>query len=227
MESDKRHWEQRRQNRILLEFLNHSIVKATILRGAFMSRVLKFFLLTLTFAMTVLMTQESLAVGFSKGNEIQVNRIYGDLTLHCHNPGELPQSHWVRCSADLWSPGLTDFFVGPITNASKVTLQSTRADGSQKSKDGDYLGAEGRSKGKFNLGISTLTQKPLLREGVNQIKFTLSEAGQTITEGQFTTTVTRGETLYCPHDSQFGSSFDCDFPQSACDRYFEYHNYCQ
>lgn len=192
-----------------------------------MSQIVKVLLLTIAFTVTVLLTQESLADGFSKGNDIRVNRIYGDLTLYCQDPGAGHQTKWVQCAADLWSPGLTDYFVGPVANASKVTLQATRQDGSTRTKDSDYLGAEGRSKSRFNLGIATLTQKPLLKEGINQIQFTLSEAGQTVTTGQFTSTVTRGEELYCPHDSQWGNLHDCDFPQSACERYFRDYNYCQ
>lgn len=194
-----------------------------------MSRIHQLFIFTF-FTATVFLSQQTLAneaVGFQNGNQIKVNRITGNLYLTCQDPFNGMQQRWVRCDADLWSPGLTDFFVGPKVNASKVTLTATRADGSQRSSDKDYIGAEGRSKSRFNLGISTLTQKPLLREGTNLIHFSLTDGNETLAHGEFTTTVTRGAALQCPQHSEWGTSHDCNFPQSACERYFQYYNYCQ
>ncbi|MEZ0390721.1 MAG: hypothetical protein ACAH59_00800, partial [Pseudobdellovibrionaceae bacterium] len=180
------------------------------------------------FAATVLLTQESLAAGFSQGNDFHVNRIRGNLSLYCRNPASgYVETHHVFCVADLWSPGLTDYFVGPQVNASKVKLTSTREDGSEKKKDGDYDGAAGKSKKKFNLGIHTLSQKPLLKEGINNIHFDLSENDTTVAEGNFTATVTRGDDLQCPSASKWGYGNDCRFTQAACDSYFEQFDYCQ
>jgi hypothetical protein len=205
----------------------HLIVKAPLEKGAFMRQLTKLFIFGFTFYSALFFTQETLAAGFVNGNEIQTNIIRGSLTLQCNIPGVGFENKHVFCNAQLWSPGLTDYFVGPSATASKVTLTSTRQDGSKKTSDGQYDGATGRSTSKFNLGISTLTQKPLLKNGVNKIHFSLSEGSQVATEGDFEANVTAGPELRCPHDYMFGTSFDCDFTQNACDRYFEQNNYCQ
>lgn len=194
-----------------------------------MSRCLSFFLFTLIFAATVLLTQPSLAAaaGFSQGNGFTVNRLRADVMLYCHDPYMGYQTKWVWCDADLWTPGRRDYFVGPVGNADKVHLQATRQDGSQASKDADYDGATGRSKSSINLGIHTLLQKPLLKIGVNQIQYQLKANGQSVNEGTFTATVQRGPDRFCPNGSYTGSSIDCDFAESICDRHFENYNYCQ
>ncbi len=190
-----------------------------------MIRILKTLISIVAFSGTVFLAQGSLAAGFSQGNEIQTQRISGNLTLFCQGPGQ--QTKYIRCDADLWTPGLTDYFVGPVADADSVTLNAKHADGSQKSKDSKYDGQTGKSKSVFNLGIHTLTQKPLLLEGQNQIHFALSKGGQSVSEGDFTANVKRVPGAFCPpaSDSVYGN--DCNFPQSACDRYFEQFNYCQ
>jgi hypothetical protein len=192
---------------------------------AFMNRILKTLISMIAFSGTVFLAQESLAAGFSQGNEIQTQRISGMLTLFCHSQGQ--QVKTIRCDADLWTPGLTDYFVGPVVDADKVTLNAKHTDGSQKSKDSKYDGQAGKSKSVFNLGIHTLTQKPLLSEGANQIHFALSKGGQSMSEGEFVATVTRLPGAICPQASDNVYGTECDYPQIACDRYFERFNYCQ
>ncbi|MGZ5278809.1 MAG: hypothetical protein ACXWC9_02630 [Pseudobdellovibrionaceae bacterium] len=192
-----------------------------------MNRLAKTLLSIIAFSVTVILAQESLATGFSQGNEIHIQRITGNLTVFCSGGQPGQQIKHVRCDADLWTPGLTDYFVGPATDADKVTLNSTRADGSQKSKNSKYDGQAGKSKSQFNLGIRTLTQKPLLQEGLNKVHFALEKEGQAVSEGEFAATVTRVPGASCPSGSEnvFGS--DCNYPQNACNRYFERYNYCQ
>ena len=192
-----------------------------------MNRITKILITLAAFSITVILAQESLAAGFSQGNDLQVQRITGNLTLFCQGAQPGQQIKHVRCDADLWTPGLKDYFVGPVVDADTVTLNSLRADGSQKSKDSKYDGQTGQSKSAFNLGIWTVTQKPLLLEGANQIHFSLSKDNQTVTEGDFTATVTRQPTAVCPSASENVFGTQCDYPQSACDRYFERFDYCQ
>ncbi len=192
-----------------------------------MNRFKKIFLSLLVFSLTVIIAQESLAAGFSQGNEFQVHRITGSLMVICSGgaqPGQ--QNRFVRCDADVWSPAIRDYFVGPAVDADTVVLNSTRADGSQKSKDSKYDGSKGQSKSQFNLGIWTLTQKPLLQEGANQIHFTISKDGQTVSEGDFTTNVTRTATKTCPSGTEHAFG-DCNFPENYCDRYFDRYDNCQ
>jgi hypothetical protein len=192
-----------------------------------MNRILPFFAALVAFAFTVLIAQGSLAAGFSQGNDFNVNRISGSFTMYCVGGPHPGQSRYVTCNADLWSPGLTDYFVGPLADADKVTLTATHKDGSQKSKDSKYDGNAGKSKSAFNLGIHTLTQKPLLNEGENKIHFALTKGAAAVTDGDFISTVTRGPSMACPHGVEQVMGMDCDFPQNLCNRYFERYDYCQ
>jgi hypothetical protein len=193
-----------------------------------MTKTAKILITALVFSATVILTQESLAAGFKQGNDFQVQRITGNLTIFCSGQTQPGQNiKHVRCDADLWSPGLTDYFVGPVMDADQVTLNSTRADGSTKSKDSKYDGSVGHSEKAFNLGISTLTQKPLLKGGDNNIHYTLSKNGDTVSEGDFKATVTRIPGATCPSDSDTAFGSQCDYPQNFCDRYFDRHNNCQ
>lgn len=188
-----------------------------------MKRITKIMLTAAVFAVTVVLTQESLAAGFKQGNDFEVHRISGNVYLTCTGG----QTKLVRCDADLWTPGLTDYFVGPVTDADKVTLNSTRADGSQKSKDAKYDGSIGQSKSTFNLGINTLTQKPLLKTGENMIRFSLTKQDQVVSEGDFKATVVRGEAKFCPTGSDHAYGQECEFTNSICNRYFDRFNYCE
>lgn len=201
-----------------------------------MKRITKIVLSAFAFSAAVLMAQESLAVGFSQGNQIDLTPISGDVMVHCPNqpPPPVgnggPSTNYVRCSANLWSPEIADFFVGPQgMQADSVTLVSHRQDGSKREKSADYDSAQGRSKTRFNLGIWTLTQKPLLKLGVNKITYVLKKDDSVVAQGDFEVTVTERAARQCPYGSYFGnSSFDCQSGSTAiCDRYFREHNYCQ
>lgn len=197
-----------------------------------MNRITKFALLLLVFSLTVIFTHESLAVGFSKGNSFQNTPISGSVFAQC--PGQPgmpsgPTSQFFSCSAILWAPEIADYFVGPQgVKADKVTLKATRQDGSQREKSSDYDSSKSQSTSRFNLGISTLTQRPLLKPGLNKIHFVLSLNGQTVNEGDFDVTVSEKNEMRCPTGNFYSPSyFDCQDQFTICDRYFEEYNYCQ
>lgn len=197
-----------------------------------MNRITKLALLFFVFSLTVLLTHESLAVGFSKGNSFQTTPIYGNVWAQCMpQPGMPggPTSQYFSCSAILWSPGLSDYFIGPQgVRADHVTLRATRQDGSHKEKDSDYDSSKGQSTSRFNLGITTLTQRPLLKNGLNKIHYTLSLNGQTVTEGDFEASVTEQSEKQCPAGNFFSPGYyDCQNQFVICDRYFAENNYCQ
>jgi hypothetical protein len=109
-----------------------------------------------------------------------------------------------------------------------VSLTATHEDGSQREKSSDYDSSKGRSKSQFNLGIQTLTQKPLLKMGVNKIHYVLSLNDQAVDQGDFEVTVSAKSELRCPTGNIYsGNYFDCQNSFNACDQYFERYNYCQ
>jgi hypothetical protein len=201
-----------------------------------MSRITKLFLLAATFSLTVFLTQESLAVGFSTGNEFTAQPISGNLTVFCHDNGYpggggggFQDIQHVTCRADLWTPDNRAYFVGPQgVVADKVVLTVTRADGSKKDKDSDYDSSTGKSKKPFNLGIWTLTQKPLLKVGANQVHYVLTSNGNKVSEGDFTANLNTRPEAWCPSSSaQMPYGFSCQDTNYVCDNYFAQYNYCQ
>lgn len=197
-----------------------------------MNRITKFAVLLFVFSLTIFLTHQSLAAGFSKGNEIQTIPISGSVFVQCPAQPGLPggpTSQFFSCAAILWSPDIVDYFVGPQgVQADKVTLVATHADGSKRDKSSDYDSSKGRSKSQFNLGIATLTQKPLLKDGRNQIHFVMSEGGKTVTEGDFDVNLSEQSEMRCsPGNYYLPSAYDCQNQSFICDRYFDDHNNCQ
>lgn len=183
----------------------------------------------LIFASLIFPAQATLAAGFSRGNEIQTTEISGAVTAYCPRADGLGQeTSLISCRSQMWEPDIVDYFVGPQVDADKVLLTATRDDGSQKSKDSGYDGQKGQSKSRFNLGISTLMQRPLLKAGRNSIHFTLSKNDSPVTEGDFEASVTPLPGLRCSHGIYQGfSSFDCQDHYRVCQTYFQNHNYCR
>jgi hypothetical protein len=190
-----------------------------------MSRISKIFFVAIVFSLTFLITQGSLAVGFSKGNEFKVRPLSGQANLYCYDQNEPGGPSYrfevVNCQANEWSPAIFDFFVGPQgVQADRVRLTSVREDGSQESKEQGYNSQTGRSSRTFNLGVRTITQRPLLRAGQNKISFVMSQNGNAVGEGEFTAQVSVLPGARCPYSS-VSTSVPCHNPYAACDDYFD------
>ena len=183
------------------------------------------------FSVFILFASQNLfAAGFSSGNEFQSTLIQGRLTAICPavQPGAPQQISYITCRATILDPAEFDYFVGPKVDGDKVELVSTREDGSTRSKSSGYDGEVGKSDKRFNLWISTLTQRPLLADGVNKVSYKITKGNAKITSGEFIATVTRQPTATCrPRTINFPFAQDCNNQLSACDRYFDLENYCQ
>lgn len=178
---------------------------------------------------TLFTVQNLFAAGFSTGNEFHATLIQGRLTMIC--PSGTPggqQNVLFTCRATILDPAEYDYFVGPMVDGDKVTLEATREDGSTRSKTTGYDGSKGKSENRFNLWISSLTQRPLLADGANKISYKITKANATITSGEFTAKVVREPTATCrPRTLYSSSAMDCQNQMTACGRYFELENYCQ
>lgn len=197
-----------------------------------MIRITQFVVLLFVFSLTVLLSQQSLAVGFSKGNTFEITELNGTMFLFCpQNPDfpSGPNQQFVNCREDLWTPGATDYFVGPAgVKADSVTLVAVRQDGSRREKVADYDSAKGRTEKRINLAISTLTQRPLLRVGSNQVSYVMKSGATVVATGEFTAEVKTLPSRQCQTSSVWApSAFDCQNPTFMCNRYFEDQNYCQ
>jgi hypothetical protein len=171
---------------------------------------------------------EARETGFDTGNTFQVTRVEGQLMVACHEGMQNDMQSYF-CQSETLDPAEYARFVtaGPV-QADSVKLTATHADGSQRSKSGRFDGAKGISAKAFNLWISTLLQRPLLKGGKNKIDFELSQSGRVVKAGSFEANVVSGNTRRCPPGNISSMSMmDCRSGGAVCDRYFRQYNYCQ
>jgi hypothetical protein len=118
-------------------------------------------------------------------------------------------------------PGSQDRFAyGAPIDADKVELTAVHADGSTRTKSKKYDAQKGES-GRFNLAISTLTQRPLLKIGDNMIHYKMKKKSQAVAEGDFQATMTVVGDLSCRQGVVYAwGQAQCDSMAWACDTYF-------
>lgn len=173
---------------------------------------------------TEVSTHETPQLGFST-NSFKSNDLRGHLTISCSD-GRLSST---ICRADVLFPVEFDYFYGPKgIKADTVQLTAVHQDGSQRTKSESYKSDLGRSKGRFNLWITSLTQRPLLDYGQNQITYKLFAGDKVVEQGMFIVEVIVGPSLRCPDRHYYENGpVNCNTPSVLCDRYFYENNYCQ
>ena len=106
-------------------------------------------------------------------------------------------------------------------------LVSKQESGSVVKKTEDFDGRIGKTENALNLWISTLFQKPLLRDGRNIISYELLSKGVVKQSGEFSVQVSRAPSRVCPNTTYNSIDFnDCQAQYSICQRYFKENNYC-
>ncbi|MEN0059567.1 MAG: hypothetical protein AAGB31_12080 [Bdellovibrio sp.] len=180
-------------------------------------------------ALLTVVQAASAEVGFSGGNARTSVLVKGRIYVECQDTGGIPQHAQFRCEEDILLPTDYDYFQGPAgVTADEVILKAVREDGSSRTKDSGYDTAKARSTQQFNLWIHTLTQKPLLKMGRNQVAYTLKQKGKVTASGQFTAEVQDGGEKVCPRTGYYWSHnrVDCQSGASLCSRFFAENNYC-
>jgi hypothetical protein len=155
--------------------------------------------------------------------------VQGRLMVTCNDPHDGSSVASYFCESSFLSPAeAARFKTGSGAVADRVKLTATRADGSVRSKDGDFDSAKGQSTKRFNLWISTLFQRPLLRAGQNEITYLLTRGGEKVEEGRFRANVTGGPTLTCASGHiTSAAGDDCRFSHRVCEQYFSQNNWCR
>lgn len=168
-------------------------------------------------------------VGFANGNDIEIQELTGYVTYSCRNQAGHSYTRQWNCHADLFSPGSHDYLVSQApVDADKVTLTATREDGSTKEKDSKFDANKSTSKSRFNLLISTLTQRPLLKVGNNKIDYKFTKGKNVVSEGSFQSKVAITDQRQCRHRYVFTSNEShCQNQAMGCDYYFYLENNCQ
>lgn len=188
---------------------------------------MKLFLLTFGF-----LTLPGLAfgnVGFQTGNNFVATYLEGEVSVTCRNGFEQSYAAY-RCSTNLLDPAEMAKVVGPKgLTADRVSLQATRADGSVVEKSERYDATTGHSKGRFNLWIHTLLQRPLLKMGLNSIEYRYTQGSQMVLKGKFQALVTEGPDRICRYRRHYYSNNmdDCRSGSLVCDQFFRDENYCE
>jgi hypothetical protein len=169
-------------------------------------------------------TTASADVGFLSGNQFSVSSIQGQVTVYCADGS----SAVYTCRDNALDPVSYDYFAGPSgVAADEITLTSVRSDGSVRETTGGYDASAGHSANAFNLWISTIFQRPLLRAGVNKVNYVLGNAGKEVSQGIFVVNVGAGAPRTCPatHYNSADKS-DCESQYTVCQRYFEQYQNC-
>ncbi|MCO4793295.1 MAG: hypothetical protein KC493_06280 [Bacteriovoracaceae bacterium] len=162
-------------------------------------------------------------IGFKSGNKMQAQLLKGSFTAFCPNGSTV---HY--CSADTLNPGSRDKFVHPAVDANEVILVAEHQQGSRRSKSSRFHGSDGESKKWFNLWIGSLFQRPLLRDGINRVLYSLKKEGRIVEAGVFEAHVERISAAQCRHRHYtFHSQNDCKNLDVHCSRYFLDERNCQ
>ena len=182
-------------------------------------------------ALISLFSSVAMAAGFQSGNTYSATAISGSLSLQCPSVDGGPETinAVFNCRQSQLEPVMYDYFLGPSgVDADMVELTVTRADSSVAKKTIKYDARSGKSREKFNLWETGLFSKALLSDGINQVNYKLTRAGQIQTTGDFSVVVDRKKSLSCnPENRTTESSSDCQNQLTMCGNYFENQNFCR
>lgn len=182
------------------------------------------FLHLLQLLLSVTLAQQ---VGLEKGSNFQSVAISGQVTVICNGFSGYGQNTY-NCRDITLEPSTYDYVTGPRDpNIDEIKLISKQESGTIIKKTEDFEGRTGRTENAINLWISTLFQKPLLRDGRNIISYELLSKGVVKQSGEFSVQVTRAQSRVCPNTTYNSIDFnDCQAQYSICQRYFKENNFC-
>lgn len=163
--------------------------------------------------------------GLKAGSEFTNHRVQGPISVRCSDRGETRHANFT-CRGSYLSPSIRSTFVyDSEIQADKVKISFTNSRGKNKSKSSKMKNFE--SKRSFNLWIRSLTQRPLLKSGENDLAYKLYRDGNVVETGEFSVTVESAPVRSCPYRSYYSNSLnDCTGSTTVCDRYFRDHNNC-
>lgn len=165
------------------------------------------------------------AAGFEKGNTIDIQPYQGVAHYSCLE-GRLTQYRSVTCYTDDIHPGSKDYFVNSSgIRATKVRFKNVKESGRMVSKTQKYIANTGKTTRRVNLLINTLTQRPLLGAGKNQITYTMLNRGKEVETGSFEVNVNVQPVNVCS-DMNLNFNYDCVNTNQVCDDYFYFHRSC-
>lgn len=189
---------------------------------------MKKLVLLYAFLLALLLGDFSFAQGLSIGNNLQTYNVIGDLVVTCES-SDFRDTQTFTCRDTVLEPASYAYFIGAKDNgATSVQLVSTRNDGSTRSRSLSYNSATGKSSELANLWMSTLLQRPLLKEGKNVIEYTYFKGSQPLNSGKFDVEVGFAGTRTCQKSFYTSrDANDCRSPFTVCQKYFEQFSWCK
>jgi hypothetical protein len=159
--------------------------------------------------------------GFGGLTEFEAVELQGSVLVTC--PGRSTQENRsYRCYGETLLPAeLAHFTHDGGVQADRVELVARHADGSSRKSARKFDAGRGRSQQPFNLWLSSLIQRPLLKLGVNAIRYTMKAGAETVEQGEFEVDVKEGAGRECAFRHYSSSNpQDCRSSANVCARYF-------
>lgn len=184
------------------------------------------------FFLTVLVSSgAAYGQGFTGGSDLEGRSARGTIYLTCYGSGGEMASSTINCRQALLIPYDRDFFIDSNApeNTTHVELINEHQDGRVVSKRVRFDAEKGESRSRINLWIWSLTQRPLLDFGPNEVTYKYYQRSTLLREGVFEVNVAEGGSYRC--DPSYESSSwmdDCrSSGQNRCLSYFRQRNWCQ
>ncbi|EQC43703.1 hypothetical protein [Bacteriovorax sp. Seq25_V] len=175
--------------------------------------------------LSTLLSASVFSAGLEKGDEFQAHYVSGNVSVTCFTAEGTKHANF-RCTDSYLTPSMGSKFVtDEVVDADKVTLTYVDSRGKKKSKSSSFKGTS--SKSNFNLWIWTLTQRPMLQVGENEIEYKLTKKKSEVMSGAFNVVVNAQQPRTCSYRSYTSSlASDCEAGSNICSRYFRDQNDC-
>jgi len=166
--------------------------------------------------------------GFDQGNEYQNLNLRSRIYVRCADHRGR-RGIGFRCEKDNVDPSNTArFFYKNVIDADKVTLVATHLTGSKQKKKRRYSSKKGES-WPVNLVTGNIFNRPLLKVGANEVKFTLTKDGEVVDSGSFNVYVKNALRRSCRSRSYYSNDSRKCSPAAQiywCQQYFRVRTNC-
>ncbi|MAE59054.1 MAG: hypothetical protein CME69_09250 [Halobacteriovorax sp.] len=163
------------------------------------------------------------AAEFEDGDYFTAHIIRGSVTAVCRDRGYTRNVHYT-CSGSYLEPGnFSKLIITNDVDADRVEFNYTTSRGKARRKIARIKDGVSRP---VNLWINTLTQRPLLKRGENEINYTLTKNKEVVDQGTMHITVDSAPLRTCMH-GYIRTFSDCAMVGNICGEYFRRYNNCQ
>lgn len=162
------------------------------------------------------------SVSFKHGNQFKVDSYSGIVRANCPTT-----FNDFNCYDQSLSPAnFTRLVSEEFIDADRYWIEATFENGKKKTKDGKFKRRKRRSS-TINLWVRSVFQRPLLRYGINEIRYKLYKKKELVLEGSFDVSVETGEYYQCGFGFLYYNNNNACFNQyQVCSDYLNSY-YCR